>query len=218
MRLATTVLVMLLVTSAVAFARTKTEAADLARQVNFTKSDFPGYKVTKPDITPLGGDRDLVKCAKTQPASQFVGHFQSKQFEHNGSDIYYGVTSEVDVLKTPEAVQKDLAAWGAKRIRDCIVRALKREGGHTLVRVTAVAIKPPVPNGTGLRVKSVVRSNGQKVPVYQDVFLVGHEDVELFLITQAAPHALDRASEDGWLQTVESRLEAVLEPPPPAQP
>jgi hypothetical protein len=217
-RLVTAVLVMLLVTAGVASARTKTEAADLAKQVNLTKSDMPGYKATTTDGSQLSGGKKFEKCAKTVPASQHVGYFQSKMFERDTPERYESVSSEVDVLQTPQLVQKDLAAWGRRRARNCIVEQLKREGGRRLVRVTVAPLKPAVPNGTGLRVKTIVRTSGMKVPVYLDVLLVGHEDVELALLTQAGPSPLPRDQEDALLQIAESRLEAQLQPPAPQPP
>ena len=212
MRLLVAVLVGLLAVTSAAFARTRTEAADLAKTVNLTKSDMPGYKATPTETTELAGDKKFVRCAKTVPLSQYVGYLQSKTFEGETSGNYHSVSSEVDVLKSPELVQKDLAAWGTKRARNCIVQQLKRDGGRELVKVTVSPLKPAVPNGTGLRIKSIVRSGGMKVRVYSDVLLVGHEDVELALITQSGPRPLKRDREDAWLAIIESRLEAQLQP------
>src|SRR3954470_21174798 len=115
MRLVAALLVVMLALSTAAFARTKTEAADLASKVNLTKSDMPGYKATPTDTTQLSGDKKFVRCAKTVPGSQYVGYFQSKTFEGDAGDGYQSVSSEVDVLKSPDLVQKDLAAWASKR-------------------------------------------------------------------------------------------------------
>src|SRR3954451_4542221 len=210
MRLVAALLVLMLALSTAAFARTKTEAADLAGKVNLAKSDMPGYKVTPKDTTQLSGDKKFVKCAKTVPGSQYVGYFQSKTFERNSADGYQSVSSEVDVLKSPELVQKDLAAWGSRRARNCIVKKLKHEGGRELVKVAVTPLKPAVPNGTGLRLKSVVRTGGIKVPVYLDVLIVGHDDVELALLTGSGPRPLGRDREDALLEIIESRLEAQL--------
>src|SRR3954449_11301238 len=166
MRLVTAILVLMLALSTAAFARTKTEAADLASKVNLTKSDMPGYKVTPTVTSQLSGDKKFVKCAKIVPGSQYVGYFQSKTFESDPADGYQSFSSEVDVLNSPDLVQKDLVAWGSKRARNCIVKKLKREGGRELVKVTVTPLKPAVPNGAGLRLKTVVRTGGIKVPVY----------------------------------------------------
>src|SRR3954470_10224291 len=178
MRYLVLVAVCMLALAPAASARTKTEAAGLAANVNLTKSDMPGYKSSRTESVQLAEDPDFVRCAKTVPASKFVGFFPSKTFERETSAGFVSTYSEVDVLKSPALVQKDIAAYATKRARGCLARGLKREGGNQIASVTASAMKPAVPNGTGIRIKTIVRDSGMKIPSYLDVLIVGHEDVE----------------------------------------
>lgn len=210
MRLVTAVLAfaMLGVASAAA-AMSGSEARDLALAVNLTQSDMQGYDAsrTSPQDT-LSADRNFTRCARIVPAAQAVADVPSKTFARTTDTGFESVYSEVVVLKSAALVERDMKKLRTSRARKCMVKALRKEIGKSLVRLSVTALKPAVPNGAGLRIKSVVRVKDQAVPVFIDFLFVGHEDAEAGIVVAAGPHAPQRDQENGLLDTVESRLVA----------
>jgi len=72
--------------------------------------------------------------------------------------------------------------------------------------VSVRALRPAVPNGFGIRIKTIVPVGGLDVPVYIDVLFVGHDDVEAGIVVSSGPRPLARSREDALLEIVESRL------------
>src|SRR4051812_24610456 len=163
--LAALVLIAFLGLASAALGMSPSDAQALARAVNLTRDDMPGYTASHTDAADtLSADHKFTRCSGIVPASKAVAAVPSQTFKRTTAGEYQDIYSELAVLDSAALVQKDLKTLATSHTRKCIVNQLRKEAGKALVKIAVTPLRPPVPNGTGLRVKSIVRTGRQKVP------------------------------------------------------
>src|SRR4051794_4081989 len=195
---------------------TKSDAQQLVRVVQLTTTDLPGYDEAPPDKSgtdPLT-NTGFSRCAGTVPNSKELADLSSNTFSRTLDNRFEQIGSEAGVYKSAALVRKDLKASRTKRARTCLLNQIRRESGSDptveLVSASVSALKPGVKNGLALRVKTVLRTQGQTVPVYTDALIFGAGQVEAGIVAISGPVPAPRTEEDDLLKIVRSRVNGQL--------
>src|SRR4051812_25356253 len=97
--LAALVATALLGLASTALAMSPSDAQALARAVNLTRADMPGYTASHTDASDtLSADRNFTRCSGMVPASKAVADVPSQTFERRSDAGYQGIYSELAVL------------------------------------------------------------------------------------------------------------------------
>jgi hypothetical protein len=191
---------------------TKADAVAIARTINLTAGDMPGYSASR--ATPNTGDgrfgARFDRCAGTVPTSKAVADVQSEDFERASQAGFDGVSSEVLVMPNAALARKDLRAAGSKRARKCMAAAFtgrKAAGGVKILSAKVTSLPAPVANAVAIRIKMRVAAQGVTIPMYTDFFIVGRGPVEAAIGFTSGPSPPLRAEEKRLAGIVKTRLD-----------
>jgi hypothetical protein len=191
---------------------TKADAVAIARTINLTADDMPGYSGSPatPDTRDGRFGARFDRCAGTVPTSKAVAEVQSDDFERAGQTSFDAVSSDVLVRPNAALARKDLRAAGSKRARKCMAAAFtgqKAAGGVKIVSAKVTSLPAPAANVVGIRIKMRVAAQGVTVPMYTDVFIVGRGPVEAAVGFTSGPSRPPRAEETRLVGIVKTRLD-----------
>jgi hypothetical protein len=191
---------------------TKDDAVAIARTINLTGDDMPGYSSSR--STPSTGDgrfgKRFDRCAGTVPTSKAVADVQSNDFERSSQGSFDAVSSDVLVLPNAALARKDLRAAATKRARKCLAAAFtgqKAAGGVTILSAKVTSLPAPAANGVAIRIKMRVATQGVTFPMYTDFFIVGRGPVEAATGFTSGPSPPLRAEEKRVVGIVKTRLD-----------
>jgi hypothetical protein len=162
---------------------TGSEAVKVARAVNLTADDVPGFTVSAPSQTPGGdlwGGRRYARCTGRKALGRALADIQAT-FERKTADGYEAVGSEVEVMPNAALVNKDIAIGKSPRGRRCLLAELRatKPADVKLVSAKLTPLKPGLKSGVALRLTLVLESRGVRFPFYTDVLVIGKQNVEL---------------------------------------
>jgi hypothetical protein len=190
---------------------TKTDAVAIARAINLTPGDMPGFSASPP--TPNTGDgrfgARFDRCAGTVPTSKATADVSSEGFERATQAGYDAVSSEVSVMPASALARKDLKAVGTKRARKCMAAAFsgqKASGGVKIVSAKVTSLPAPAANGVAIRIKMRVSAQGVTVPMYTDILILRRGPVEAAIGWTSGPLPPVRAEEKRLVGIVKTRL------------
>jgi hypothetical protein len=191
---------------------TKDDAVAIARTINLTDDDMPGYSSSR--STPSTGDgrfgKRFDRCAGTVPTSKAVADVQSNDFERPSQGSFDAVSSDVLVFPNAALARKDLRAAGTKRARKCMAAAFagqKAAGGIKILSAKVTSLPAPTANAVAIRIKMRVAAQGVTIPMYTDFFIVRRGPVEAAVGFTSGPSAPLRAEEKRLVGIVKTRLD-----------
>jgi hypothetical protein len=192
---------------------TKTDAVAIARAINLTPGDMPGYSASPPPSNTGDGrfGARVDRCAGTVPTSKATADVSSDDFERATQASYDVVSSEVSVMPNAALARKDLKAVGTKRARRCMAAALtaqKPSGGVKILSAKVTSLPAPAANGVALRIRMSMSAQGVTVPMYTDIFILGRGPVEAAIGWTSGPLPPVRAEEKRLVGIVKTRLDA----------
>jgi hypothetical protein len=179
-----------------AAAVTRAQAHAVARAINLTGNDVPGFKASPipPRVFSQTG-----RCPGELPPSHWLAFAHSDAFERGAGDSFLEVNSAAAVLPTAQLARRDLAALSGKRGRQCFATAVKRSFAGSAFKLLRLSIKPrpaPAPGGVGLRFALRLSRAGTVSIEYADALLFVRNQVSVALDTAAIgrpfPAALER--------------------------
>jgi hypothetical protein len=191
---------------------TKADAVAVARTINLTTDDMPGYSASRP--TPNTGDgrfnARFDRCAGTVPTRRAIAYVESNSFERETRTGFDGVSSDVLVMPSAALARKDLKAAGSTRARRCLAAEFKRQkgsGGLKVLSAKVTSLPAPAADAVALRIKMRVGGQGVTVPLYTDVFILRRGAVETALALTSGPSPPLRAEEKRLVGVIKTRLE-----------
>ncbi len=173
----------------------KTQALALARAVNLTAADVPGFAVSSAQQGGTARERrlegEMLRCVGAGGPGGSLASASSKNFELKRGVVDLGLSSEVAVAQTPAVASSELAAIRSSHVRECFSRYLsllfksQRYGRATAGPVSIVSGTPPAPGttgGFGWRVTATLTDQTVRLPFYMDIlgFVYGPTRVTLF--------------------------------------
>jgi hypothetical protein len=193
---------------------TRSEAVKLARAVNLTADDVPGFRASAPSQTAgvdLWGGRRYARCSGRKALGRALADVQAN-FERKTADGYEAIGSEVEVMPNAALVRKDIAIAKSARGRRCLLAELRATTPSDVKLVSAklTPLKPGIKAGVALRLTLVLESQGVRFPFYTDVLVIGKENVETAVVFISTPNSGSRTDEDHYLNIVETRLDGQL--------
>src|SRR4051794_14868546 len=197
---------------------TKSEARSLAKAVNLTAADVPaGYKSSGPSNsrgTDLWGGKRFARCSGRKALGRALADVDTGAFEHVTTGDYDAIGSEVEVMPNAALAKKDIAIVKSKRGRTCLLAELTatQPPGVKYVSAKVTQLSPGIPGGLAMRFTLVAESQGVRFPFYTDVFVIRQRNVEAAAIFLSSPGTHDRADEDKYVNIVQTRLNAQLDP------
>lgn len=193
---------LLVATPALAAAATKARAQAVAKAVNLTAADLPGF-AGSPSRTTASDRRYsamLATCSGGVPPSKSLVNVFSPDFtmEPPGGLAHQEVSSNVSVLPSAKLVAQDLRSVKSARGRACLAKAtgqlLKsmKVKGVTYGPVTITQLKRHAPGSDGsfaYRVRIDARASGLRIPFYVDAigFSLGRAEVGLTTLGISEP-------------------------------
>lgn len=196
---------------------TKSEAKTLARAVTLKAEDLPGYEASAPTRTrgeDLWGGKRFARCSGRKALGRALADVQTSNFERVEDNRYEMIGSEVEVMPNAALVKRDIAIAKSARGRRCLVAELRagKPADAKVLGLKVTLLRPGIKAGVALRVKFVIDSDGTRVPFYTDVLVIGRRNVEAAVFFLTSPGAMQRSTENKYLNIVETRLETALNP------
>jgi hypothetical protein len=181
---------------------TKPQAIAIARAINLTPADVPGFKVTARQhehetAAEKQLKRKLLGCTGGALNSRSgLAEASSKNFKLEQNLIHLSVSSEVSVARTPAPAIKELPVIRSKHVRACIshylglllesdiLKGQKRQPGLGPISISISQGTPPAPGATESfwwRITANVTVHNIKLPFYIDMlgFVYGPTEVSL---------------------------------------
>ena len=197
---------------------TKSDAVQLAKAVNLTAADVPsGYENSGPSNgrgQDLWGGKRYARCSGRKGLGRALADVQSGAFEHITDGAYDAIGSEVEVMPNAALAKQDIAIAKSKRGRKCLIAELNatQPPGVGFVSAKITMLSPGIPGGLAMRIKLVAESQGVRFPFWTDLFVIRQRNVEAATIVLSSPGTHDRADEDRYVNIVQTRLGAQLNP------
>jgi hypothetical protein len=168
----------------------KSQARAVAKRINFTSADFPGYTVTPDKETKADHalDKSNLRCLGETAALVDVS---SPEFDNHSG---YGFSSETRFARSRAVARHDDQVLRSSRGRRCLAQAVKhaaQEGGAPHASVTLTSVSEPSVAGLdaifGYHIKVVLTGNGRSVVVqgYDITFSRANVEEEFDEIGQA---------------------------------
>jgi hypothetical protein len=117
-------------------------------------------------------------------------------------------------MPNAELAKQDIAIAKSKRGRRCLIAELNatQPPGVGFVSAKITMLSPGIPGGLAMRIKLVAESQGVRFPFWTDLFVIRQRNVEAATIFLSSPNTHDRADEDKYVNIVQTRLNAALNP------
>jgi hypothetical protein len=175
-------------------AMTRPQAARLARALNLTRADMPGFTASKPPSPPSGAPAGgCGPASKRRPLAVAI----SPIFQDDRSASAAEVHSQVSVLSRASVAAQDVAAWRSRRARRCFAQATKNAfRDFKISRVSVSPLNPHVPRGAGLRLRMSYIRAGQEMTTVIDVRMFARDRAEIILETSSPSHPFASKRED----------------------
>ena len=174
----------------------------IAAAINLRLSDLPGFRVSNNAGVSTSGDPDtqFQQCFGTVPDAASAPSFDSPDLVSGGGLESVSVGSTVSFV-TPSVLQRDAAVARNPRFPRCFSDALaaismSANGVQiTASNPTAATLPIPVSASTsvdpvlGMRAAMTWTADGNDIPVYVDVYLVGvgHDELGIFMFSTQDP-------------------------------
>jgi len=192
----------------------------LARAINLTSADLPGYKAS-PNPASSGdqqSDDTLATCDAGVPPSKQVLSVNSSLFTTGSALQEREVNSNVTVLESAALAQKDIGAIGSARGRNCLKTSLEglvrqAQSGVTLsnARISSLPVSRSGNDGAFAdRVTLTISTQGVHVPIFIDIFGVARGPAEVELETLGIGSAFPSSSETHLLALLTRRADAKI--------
>jgi hypothetical protein len=174
---------------------TRARALAFAQAVNLTASDVPPFTSSSRNESSSPqeqrAERQLRHCAGPVASARGLAEVSSKNFQLKHDVLQLGVSSEVDVARSPEQAAQNLAALRSAHVRSCFSRYLEelfkgpQFAGGAVSPVTIESGTPPAPGTTGSfgwRATAAFTVQSIRVQLYVDMlgFVDGPAQVTLF--------------------------------------
>jgi hypothetical protein len=199
-------------------AMTKSEAVRIAKAVNLTADDVPsGYTQSGPTNTrgtDLWGGKLYARCSGRKALGRALADVESGAFERQSQGSYDAIGSEVELMPTVALARKDIAIAKSARGRRCLIAELRagQPSDVKLISAKLTPLSPGIPGGVAMRLSLVGESQGIRFPFYTDVFAMRQRNVEAAVFFISAPDLPQRSDEDKYIDIVQTRLDAQLNP------
>lgn len=197
---------------------TKADAVGLAKAVNLTADDVPaGYVPSGPANArgqDLWGGKRFARCSGRKGYGRALADIDTGAFEHITNTSYDAIGSEVEVMPNAALAKNDVAVALSKRGRKCLLAELRatQPAGVGFVSAKATPLSPGIRGGIAMRITLIAEAQGVRFPFYTDLFVIRQRNVEAAVIFLSSPNTQVRADEDKYVNIVQTRLNAALNP------
>jgi hypothetical protein len=197
---------------------TKSDAVSLAKAVNLTADDVPAGFVPSGSSNPRGqdlwGGKRFARCSGRTGYGRALADVDTGAFEHITDSAYDAIGSEVEVMPNAALAKKDIAVVNSKRGRKCLLAELRatQPAGVGFVGARTKLLSPGIPGGIAMRITLIAETQGVRFPFYTDLFVIRQRNVEAAVIFLSSPNTQARADEDKYVNIVQTRLNAALNP------
>ena len=174
----------------------------IAAATNLRLSDLPGFRLSSNAGVSTSGDpgAEFQQCFGTVPNAAGAPSFDSPDLVSGGGLESVSVGSTVSFV-TPAALQRDAAIARNPRFPQCFSDALAAirmsANGVQITASNPTATTLPIPVSAsasvdpvlGMRAAITWTADGNEIPVYVDVYLVGvgHDELSIFIASAENP-------------------------------
>lgn len=200
---------------------TVAQAQVVAKAVNLTAADVPGFTGTPHASTSQDKQTSdqLARCAGATPPSQALLDAYSDDFNKGQGLQTESVSSDVTAWQSPATVQGDLAAIKSTKAQDCFVQFIDQQLSSSAgqgvqfsnAKVAPMAADAPGTDGSfGYRMTLEATAQGVNSTVYVDVFGFAVKNYEVELDDFAIGQAFSNTTEQQLLGLLASRATAAV--------